>query len=458
VIAFLVAGTASGVGKTTTALMLMAAFRERGCIVQPFKCGPDFLDSGHHAALCERPSHNLDTWMLSAESNRKLFEKSCRGADVAIVEGMMGLYDGAAGGSEEGSSAEIAKLLQLPVVLVFDASKSARSIAAVVKGFESFDPTLRFAGIVLNGVSSDAHYRILQTAIESVTTTPLLGRIPSEPDLAIPERHLGLQTAEESATTLNRHARLAQLACTYLDLSPLLAFTCAQKNAADCCVASEPCQRLRMGVARDKAFFFYYEDNLDLLRMHGVQIVPFSPLYDETLPPDLDGLYLGGGYPELHAETLSANRAMRSAISAFAASDKPVYAECGGMMYLGESLATFEGETFPMAAVLPLAFEMTPKLVRFGYTEVELTEDCLLGKKGLTLRGHSFHHSQLLSQSTIPTVYRVHYSLSGQSENEGFCRQNVLASYIHLHFRSNPDIVPNLVQALHCGRSLQVTA
>lgn len=459
-IAFMVAGTASGVGKTTTALALMAAYRELGKVVQPFKCGPDFLDAGHHTAICGRACRNLDTWMMSRDANRALFASACRGADVAIVEGMMGLYDGAAGGTEEGSAAELAKLLQLPVVLVLDAAKSARSIAAVVKGFESFDPALRFAGIILNGVSSDRHYRMLEAAIRLVTTTPLLGRIPKDPALKIPERHLGLLTAEEETSSPERAARLAEVARTYLDLKPLMALAQLpeQKSNDEAARPLRAARSVRLGVARDKAFSFYYEDNLDLLREHGAEIIPFSPLHDEALPPNLDGLYLGGGYPELHAETLSANSLLRTAVREFAESGKPVYAECGGMMYLGQSLTALDDRSFPMAGVLPLAFEMTAKLVQFGYVDVELIENCLLGEKGKTVRGHSFHHSRVQIQSTMPLAYCVRYSLSGKSEQEGFIYKNVLASYIHLPFRTNATLVPSLVEALHRNRATEVRA
>ena len=458
-IAFMVAGTGSGVGKTTIALALMASLRERGNVVQPFKCGPDFLDTGHHSAICGRPSRNLDTWMLSAEANRELFDSSCCGTDVAIVEGMMGLFDGTAGGTEEGSAAEIAKLLELPVVLVLDAAKSARSIAAVVKGFESFDTTLRFAGIVLNGVSSDRHYHILKTAIQSVTATPILGRFPKNPALAIPERHLGLRTVEEEASPQHRFTSFAEAAQKYLDLAPLLGLsrpylqTAKDKARAPRDIATPA----RIGVARDKAFSFYYEDNLDLLREHGAEIVAFSPLSDTTLPPNLDGLYIGGGYPELYAKTLSVNQSMRAAICTFAESGKAIYAECGGMIYLGRSLTTLDGETFPMAGALELEFEMTSGLVQFGYVEVEFLENCLLGEKGTTVRGHSFHYSRLRSKSTTPTCYRVKYSLSGQSEQQGIRYKNVLASYIHLHFRANPLLAPSLLEAQYRSRVQEVS-
>ena len=447
-IAFMVAGTASGVGKTMVALTLMAMLRERGLRVQPFKCGPDFLDTGHHTAICGRASLNLDTWMLDDQANRAIFFNGSRNADVAIVEGMMGLYDGVTGGGEDGSAAQIAKLLDLPVVLVLDAGKSARSIAAVVKGFEIFDPALHFAGIVLNNVGSDRHYGLLETAIRLVTTTPLLGRLPREAGLAIPERHLGLHTTEETTSDENRSAAFAQTGRQHLDIEPLLnlSWSDAPTNRA---VISAPCSeqgRVRIGVARDKAFSFYYEDNFDLLRESGAEMVNFSPLLDAGLPQDLDALYLGGGYPELYAEELSGNTAMSAAIRAFAEAGKPVYAECGGMIYLGGALTTLDGRSHAMAGVLPTEFEMTPRLVHFGYVYVELAEQCLLGEKGTEARGHSFHCSRVRTSSSEPTAYRLKYTLSGREEIEGYRYKNVLASYVHLHFRGNSALAASLVR------------
>lgn len=458
-IAFVVAGTASGVGKTTTALALMAAFRERGLAVQPFKCGPDFLDTGHHTAICGRASRNLDTWMLNAEANRELFSDACADADVAIVEGMMGLYDGVSGGGEHGSSAEIAKLLGLPVVLVLDASKSARSIAAVVKGFESFDPDVHFAGLVLNGVSSEGHYRLLHDAIRSVTATPVLGRIPRDASLAIPERHLGLRTVEEETAPDARFEALAKIARTHLDLTSLLVLESQHPpKQVTISVATPRAPLVRFGVARDCAFSFYYADNLDLMRTHGIEIVEFSPIADAALPSGLDGLYLGGGYPELYAEALSKSHNMRAAIRSFAESGRPIYAECGGMVYLGRSLTTLDGELFAMAGVLPCDFEMTSRLDRFGYAEVEFVRDCLLGSRGQRVRGHSFHYSRLKSADTTDSAYRVSYTLSGKTEPEGFAHKNVLASYIHLHFRGNSSLVPALLHAAERARAAEVTA
>ena len=454
----LIAGTASGVGKTTVALAIMAGLRRRGLAVQPFKCGPDFLDTGHHTRICDRVARNLDTWMLSVEANRSVLRNAARGADVIVAEGMMGLFDGKNGSTEIGSSAEIAKLLKLPVVLVVDAAKSARSVAAMVLGFEIFDEDLRLAGVILNRVAGDRHYEMLREAIESSCTTKILGWLPLEPAIAIPERHLGLQGAAEQAA--DSHAAIdafAALAAKHLDLDGLLELECGLEMAG-----VEPLRvatlssvdAVRVGVPSDHAFSFYYEDNLDLLREQGAEIVWFSPITDASLPSGLDALYLGGGYPELHAEQLSGNRQMLEEVRTFAASGRPVYAECGGMLYLSESLSVDE-DSYAMAGVLPLSMQMTDSLVLFGYVTVEFTEDCLLGRKGTVVRGHSFHHSRIASQGDVATNYHVQYSISGKEELEGFRQGNVLASYIHVHFRANPAVAENFVAAIRQARTLQ---
>ncbi len=453
----------------------MAGLRRRGLVVQPFKCGPDFLDTSHHTRICGRTSRNLDTWMLSEEANRDVVRGSAQGADVAIAEGMMGLFDGKSGDAETGSSAEIAKRLKLPVVLVVDAGGSARSIAAVVLGFESFDPGLPLAGVILNRVGGERHFAMLQTAIQTSCKTKILGWLPREPQIAIPERHLGLHgaaetsSAEGAASAAAQIEVLAALAEKHFDLDGLLGLQCGLdfdrvRSGVRGCAE----ERVRIGVASDPAFSFYYEDNLDLLREHGAAIVPFSPLRDSRLPDGLDALYLGGGYPELYAEKLSRNREMLDSVRTFAASGRPVYAECGGMIYLSDSLGFSEsfgfsdnvgdadGGVYAMAGVLPLSFEMTSGLVQFGYVTVELTEDCLLGRAGTTIRGHSFHTSRLIASAPIATSYRVHYSMSGKEELEGFRRNNVLASYIHLHFRANPDVADSFVTAVDLVRSLQM--
>jgi cobyrinic acid a,c-diamide synthase len=459
----LVSGTASGVGKTTVALAIMAGLRRRGLAVQPFKCGPDFLDTAHHTRVCGRTARNLDTWMLGVEANLNVLRTAARGADVVVAEGMMGLFDGKSGATESGSSAEIAKLLQLPVVLVVDAAKSARSVAAVVLGFGMFDPELLLAGVVLNRVAGQRHFEMLRDAIDASCRTKVLGWLPIEPAITIPERHLGLYGAVEQPAEGQDAAidTLAAVAEKHIDLDSLLGLQCGlelAERASERTVNSQSNDIVRIGVPSDHAFSFYYEDNLDLLREQGAEIVRFSPLKDVSLPSGLDALYLGGGYPELHAEKLSGNRQMLEEIRAFAASGKPVYAECGGMLYLSRSLSV-DGARYAMAGVLPLSMQMTDKLVQFGYVTVEFTKDCLLGPKGTVVRGHSFHYSRIASQGEVRTSYHVQYSLSDKEEMEGFQLGNVLASYVHLHFRANPAAAENFVAAIRQERTAQaVTA
>ena len=442
--AFLIAGTASGVGKTTVSLALCAAFRGRGLRVQAYKCGPDFLDTGHLSAISGRAAKNLDTWMLDQQSNREIFARGAAEADIVIVEGMMGLFDGVSGGGEKGSAAEIAKLLSLPVILVLDASKSARSLAAVVHGFESFDPQLRFAGLVLNKVAGESHFRLLRDAIRSTSRTPLLGWLPREEAVAIPERHLGLRTADEESSPGEKTRSFAGFAEKHLDLDRLLQGEDADPELAHAVTRREV--RITLGIARDPAFCFYYQDNLDLLEAAGAKIVAFSPLNDSALPPGLDAVYLGGGYPELYAEQLSNNHGFLSSLRSFAQSGRPIYAECGGMMYLAEELLTREGHTFPMASVLPLRIEMTDRLVRFGYVEVEFAQDCFLAKKGTEARTHSFHYSRAIPTGELAAPFRAHYSLSGLNDSEGCLLGNVLGSYFHLHFAGNRSIAAAFVQ------------
>jgi cobyrinic acid a,c-diamide synthase len=394
--------------------------------------------------------------MLSEEANRCVLQNAACGADVVVAEGMMGLFDGKSGNTETGSTAEIAKLLKLPVVLVVDAAKTSRSIAAVVLGFEMFDPELRLAGVILNRVATERHYEMLRAAIETSCKTRILGWLPRDPAIAIPERHLGLQGAAEAAVEDDAAIdTLAGLAAKYFDLDSLLNLQC-ELDLTQTAKESLPLgERVRIGVPSDHAFSFYYEDNLDLLREQGAEIVRFSPLRDRSLPASLDALYLGGGYPELHAERLSSNRQMIENVHAFAASGRPIYAECGGMIYLSESLKTTDGVTYAMAGVLPLSIQMTAKLVRFGYVTVEFTEDCLLGIKGTTVRGHSFHYSSIVSRGDIATSYRLQYSMSGKEELEGFRQGNVLASYVHLHLRANPRIAKDFVAATGRARIVQ---
>jgi cobyrinic acid a,c-diamide synthase len=456
----LVAGSASGVGKTTVALAIISCLRRRGYVVQPFKGGPDFLDTTHHTRIAGRLARNLDTWMLSEQANRDLFGRAAVGADAVVAEGMMGLFDGKDGLTETGSSAEIAKLLKLPVILVLDCARSARSVAAVALGFESFDPDLPLAGLILNRVAGQNHYRLLESAIEARCKTPILGWLPREPGIAIPERHLGLHAAAETQSSFDAELlerqidTLASLAEKHFKVDALLRLDCPLAAPAAKATATPAAESssLRIGVARDHAFSFYYEDNLELLRDEGAEIIPFSPIADRTLPAGLDALYFGGGYPELYAGELSENTPMLEQVRAFVRSGGHVYAECGGLLYLSQQLSASDGGVYPMLGILPLAMEMTGHLVDFGYVTVTFTQNCLLGPQGTSIRGHSFHYSRICSSSEVATSYQVDFSLSGKQQREGFTWGPVLASYIHLHFRANPVVARHFAAALRRAR------
>jgi cobyrinic acid a,c-diamide synthase len=457
--AFMVASPATGSGKTTVTLALIAALTRRGLVVQSFKCGPDFIDPAHHAHVAGRSSRNLDSWMLDSQANREIFHHGSEGADIAVVEAMMGLFDGVTGAGEQGSSAEIAKQLDLPVVLVLDASMAARSIAAVIQGFENFDADLKMAGVILNRVGSEGHLHFLQQAIAASCKSPVLGSLPHTPALHIPERHLGLVTAAERPLSTEQVSLLADLAERHIDLDALLrvcgdvaSYVSTEADVPSGTHNPDSVPKVRIGVPRDQAFCFYYEDNLEMLRSEGAEVVEFNSLQCSSLPAGLDALYFGGGYPELFAQQLSDNQPLIRDVRQFVSSGKPVYAECGGLIYLSDRLRTLDGYTFQMAAVLPLAIEMTGGLVHFGYTEVTFERDCLLGKRGEVARGHSFHYSKMTELGEVDHAYRTAYTLSGRSELEGLVKGNVLASYIHLHFKSNHGLAASLVAHARTAR------
>jgi cobyrinic acid a,c-diamide synthase len=453
---FVIAGTGTGVGKTTVTAALLAALRARGLTVQPFKCGPDYIDPAHHSALAGRPSYNLDTWMMPAETNRRIFRNAMHMTDVAVVEGVMGLFDGVNGTSDEGSTAEIAKLLGLPVVLVVDASSVARSVAALVMGFRDFDPQLRIAGVILNGAAGPLHVKLLRESIAPIGV-PVLGWFPRLPELALRERHLGLVTAGERTWNSEQVSQLAGAAEAHIEIDRLLASCDIFAGEVPETVLAEKFREqtpVLIGVAKDRAFSFYYESSLDALRAAGAELVEVSPLSDTSLPSSLDGLYLGGGYPEVYAEELSRNHGFLESLREFVSSCRPVYAECGGLMYLAEELKTLDGCNHRLASVLPLSIEMLDRLEGFGYTEVELLEDSLVGTRGARLRGHSFHYSHVTREGAINRRYRTRRSLGNSEEREGFSAGNVLASYIHLSFAANPEAAEQFVQ--HCRQSKAV--
>jgi len=451
--AMIIAGTHSGVGKTTVALGIMAALRRRGLAVQPFKVGPDFIDPGHHQAVCGLPSRNLDGWMLGRAYTVGSFLRHCRGKDAAVIEGVMGLFDGRLGADDEGSTAQIARWLKTAVVLVVDARGMSGSAAALISGFNRYRRGVAISGVVLNRVGSDDHYRRLKAIIEQRCGIPVIGHLPAEGSITIPERHLGLVTATEFMVTRRFIERLAVLfeRCLDLDLllkvsSPVMQRHSRGENPDDGLRPTGP--GVRVGIARDRAFSFYYQDNLDLLRQMGATLVPFSPLGDRALPPRLDGIYIGGGYPELFAPELEGNAAMRRHLRRFAENGGPVYAECGGLMYLGSGIKTFDGRTHKMAGIFPYTAVMHTRLTHLGYHSVRAVRNTIIAGRGECARGHQFRYSSLAGGSLFQgDAFSVRKGTAGRASRDGFRYKNVLAQYVHLHFGSNPHFAKRFVES-----------
>jgi cobyrinic acid a,c-diamide synthase len=460
----IIAAPMSGSGKTTLTLGLLAALARRGLAVQPFKIGPDFIDPGHHSRAAGRTSRNLDGWMLAPGENRRILASHAADADIAVVEGVMGLFDGRRPDSDAGSTAEMARLLHLPVLLVVDAGGMARSAAALVHGFETFDPRLRLIGIVFNRLGSRRHLELLRQALTDTVATPCLGGLLRDAQIAIPERHLGLVTGEEHPLGSAALERLAGLVETGIDLERLLALLppLAPTAAAEPAAAPEAhLPGVRIGVARDEAFCFYYADNLERLADAGAELIQFSPLRDHALPARLDGLLFGGGYPELFAAQLAANDSLRRQVSAAAAAGMPVYGECGGFMFLCRALIDAEGRQFPMAGVFPMTTRMLTRLKSLGYREVRLSRHTPLGAPGTCLRGHEFHYSELAEATpseSVPTAYHLRGRDDQAPRDEGYLRRQCLGSYVHLHFGSHPDAARHFVDACRRFRRARTAA
>jgi len=459
---FLIAAPQSGSGKTTVSLAIMAALVRRGIVVAPFKCGPDFIDPGYHRAVTGNASINLDGWMCPEEFVLTSFQTSLtsrtglKDQTIAVIEGAMGLFDGLGSATMKGSTAQIAAITGAPVVLVVNARGMAASAAALVKGFAGFDPQVRLAGVIFNNVGSDSHAALLRAVMaEHLPEIALLGCVPRDESLVIPSRHLGLTTIEDNPLSDEFIGQLADMAerCLELDrLSQLqippgplcprgYPFTKGGKvfslspNGGGICIA----------VARDAAFCFMYEDNLRLLREAGAELVFFSPLIDQALPDTIQGVYLPGGYPELYARQLADNESMKSSIRGAVESGMPVYAECGGFVYLTEGIDGQHNPAADFVGLFPVRCRMLQYRKALGYRQVALTENVIIGAAGAVHRGHEFHYSEIDAMpQTVERAYRV--SRNGvELEQEGFRVRTCLASYIHLHFGSNCSIAPTFV-------------
>ena len=439
-------------GKTTVALGLLAAWRRQGLRPAPFKAGPDYIDPGLHGQAAGRSSRNLDVWLLDELALRNVFRRGMRDASVAVIEGVMGLFDGI-GATQDASTAAVARTLACPVILVLDVAAMSGTAAALVLGCQQMKPGVQLAGVVLNKVGSDGHLRATADAILATTGLPVVGSLPYDPSLEIPERHLGLVPVAEGGVPVATLEHLADVVTERFDLAAI-------RRIADSAPAQPPepraahvgelAHQVRIAVAQDRAFGFYYQDTIDLLAECGADIVAFSPIDDDGLPPDVEGLYLGGGFPELHAGAIAANRRMRAALREHARRGRPIYAECGGLMALGQTLTTFEGETLEMFGILPVDSRMQRQTLTIGYREVEAVRSSPLMLSGTRVRGHEFHWSVTDPPPESLAAYRV----LGDERLEGFCMGSVVGSYVHLNMAGAPQIARRFVAS--CARAQKI--
>ncbi|NSL50686.1 cobyrinate a,c-diamide synthase [Calidifontibacillus erzurumensis] len=444
---FVIAGTGSGVGKTTITIGLMAAYKKRGLNVQGFKCGPDYIDPTYHTAVTKRVSRNLDSWMLSPEIVKEIFIHASKDADLSIVEGVMGLYDGKDPRTNKGSTAEISTIINAPVILVVNCASMARSAAAVVKGFQALDQDVNIVACIANRVGSIGHFNLVKTAIEQECQIPVIGYLLKEQNIEIPERHLGLIPTIERGELNSFFDQLGQLIEETVDLDKLLEVLKADPlvapNSESSIFAHSNKKDVRIAVAKDAAFNFYYKENLELLEAKGAELVYFSPLKGEKLPDHVHGLYIGGGFPEEYAKELSDMIIVKQSIKQAMEDGMPTLAECGGFMYLTESIETTNGNIFPMVGFLPGRIKMQNKLAALGYREITGENGNYLLTNGLVAKGHEFHYSTYEANGPI----RFAYSIKGMkgSKKEGIINKNVIAGYTHFHFASCPEVVGNFL-------------
>lgn len=432
--AFCLAGTNSGCGKTIIATALIAALHRRGISVAPFKCGPDYIDPSYHSAAAGKNSVNLDTWIMNKKILVESFVRNSYDSEIAVVEGVMGLFDGASTSFLDGSTAGCAKLLNLPVILVVNASGISGSIAAIVYGFSKLLKGINIIGVIANKIGSENHIRLLADSLKAKHLPPLLGVLPKNPEFQIPERHLGLLPFAENKKQGEFFENLALYAEKYIDIDKILRISRRKRTSFKPILYPKP--KYNAAILQDEAFTFYYPDNLHFLRLQGYNILKISPMRDKILPKNIDFLYIGGGFPEIFAKELSANCDFRKSVANFAKKGGIIYAECGGFMYLTEELRNSQGEKFPMCGVIAGFTKMNDKLQSLGYREVQTLHDMPFCKKGTVIRGHEFHWSSYHhTRNKLSPLFMCKNS-RGEIFESGVRIQNVSASYIHLYFAS----------------------
>ncbi|ABB57885.1 cobyrinate a,c-diamide synthase [Synechococcus elongatus] len=453
--ALIIAGERSGVGKTTTTLTLLAALKARQASVQSFKVGPDYIDPMFHRFVTGRDCRNLDPILTDEDYVQHCFQQHSQTADYTLVEGVMGLFDGLTGKTDTASTAHIARILNLPILLVLNCSSTARSIAAIAYGYQNFDSRLKIAGLVLNRVGSDRHLELLKDALEPLEI-PILGVLRRQDEIQIPDRHLGLIPTSELPhlqSVIDRLAVLGQQCFDWNRLEPLLSNSDLNSTAFKSTTPSISLKSsVPIAIARDRAFNFYYADNFDLLRAAGAELIEWSPLQDRQLPAGVQGLYLGGGFPEVFAAELSDNLLARQAVQTAITQGIPCYAECGGLMYLCQHIIDFEQTQYPMVGAIAATAQMGSRLT-LGYREATAQQASPLLQKGQVVWGHEFHRSSLREPIAQP-LFQLQNFDGSLHYGEGYSQPNLHASYLHLHFGGKPWLIQNFLQACQQATAL----
>ncbi len=442
------AGVNSGSGKTTLTLGLILALKKRGLNVQAFKAGPDYIDCAYHTYASKRPCANLDSWMMPKDTVRELFARRAANVDISLIEGVMGLYDGF-NENETGSTAELSKALSAPIILIVNARSASRSLAALVLGYKEFDPKVDLKGVILNNIASPTHYQSAKKSIEKATKVPVLGFLPRDEKLKLGERHLGLLPVYEKKAFGKFCRLLVKKTEENIDINKITSIARSAKGIAPfrpkIFSGSGLVDKVTIAVAKDKAFNFYYHDNLDILRQNGARLVDFSPLTDKKLPKGANGIYIGGGFPEVFAAQLAKNTSLKSDIRLKAALGIPVYAECGGLMYLSKEITDLKGRKFSMAGLLDAKIKMGKRRAGLGYVNLAAMRNNILSKRGDMIRAHIFHWSYYVRRPRNKWAYQ--YEKHGNIFYDGLIKNNVLAGYAHMHFSANPNFAKNFISS-----------
>lgn len=441
-----IAGTGSGVGKTTFTIGLMAALQQKGFQVQGFKCGPDYIDPTFHTAVTGRASRNLDSWMFDEKTVIDVLERNSRDADISIIEGVMGFYDGKSPLEDRGSTAEISILTKSPVLLIVNCASMARSAAAIVKGFQLFNTKVNIVAVIANQVGSEGHYKIVKAAVEQECGIPVVGYLKKEQNIEMPSRHLGLIPAIERGELQPFFRQLGELISATVDIEKIYELSNAPElpTIQPSIFDVKNNGQVKIAVAKDAAFNFYYEENIELLQANGATIEYFAPLDGEEVPTDADGLYIGGGFPEEFAQQLAQQTDVKKSIQQAIKKGIPTLAECGGFMFLTEAIFTTDGKRFEMVDCIPGTIQMQTRLVALGYREIFGTKENFLIREGQEAKGHEFHYSTYSKPENIQYAYETKSRFKKQGE--GYMHENLIAGYTHFHFASNPQLVVQWIE------------